>query len=144
MVLFGKHVEAGRGVTLEEIEPRQTIRTETINAHKSRNGHDHACVLALNECRAACLDMVGHSIRMQGYYAELGHVRLLEDCARLCESTVDFLLRGSELAPEMLALCGEVCRRSARDCERFDYDQQLLDCAAACNRCAESCDSRSA
>ena len=144
MVLFGKHVEASRGVTLEEIEPRQATRTETINGHGFRNGRDQSCVLALNECRAACLDMVGNSIRMQGYYAELGHVRLLEDCARLCESTVDFLLRGSELAPEMLALCADVCRRSGRDCERFDYDQRLLDCAAACRRSAEACDSRSA
>jgi hypothetical protein len=87
-------------------------------------------VAACNTCRASCLEIVGYSIRMQGYYAEVGHVRLLEDCARICETMVDFVLRGSELSGALRTLCADVCRRCAQDCDRFDYDQRLLARAA--------------
>jgi hypothetical protein len=97
------------------------------------------CIELCRESQTACLELVSYCVRMQGYYAELGHVRLLEDCAKICEVTVDFLLRGSEVRGALLATCADICQRCARDCARFDYDQRLLACASVCRRCAEGC-----
>lgn len=140
MVVFGRFVEATRGLIMKEgsFNGAPTTATVTIGVQPDAKP-ERDSIQACRECHAACLDMVSYCVRMQGYYCELGHVRLLEDCARVCEMTIDFALRGSEMRGSLLALCAEICRRCARDCTRFDYDQRLLACAAACERCAEAC-----
>jgi hypothetical protein len=140
MVVFGRFVEATRGLILKEgavAAPSAPTGDSNASAQETRPERD--AVQACRECQSACLEMVSYCVRMQGYYAELGHVRLLEDCARICEMTVDFVLRGSEMRGGLLAMCAEICQRCARDCTRFDYDQRLLACAAACERCADAC-----
>ena len=140
MVVFGGFVEATRGLMLKDGVVAAGLRTTTsssIAPNETQFARD--CLRACRDAQAACLETAGYSVRMKGYYAEIGHLRLLEDCAKLCEVSIDFLLRGSEMQISVLGLCADVCRRCASDCERFDYDQRLLACAAACERCAEVC-----
>jgi hypothetical protein len=138
MVVFGKFVEATRGLILKNGTAATASAPARLMAEFD-NRPERETLQACRDCHAACLEMVSYCVRMQGYYSELGHVRLLEDCARICEMTVDFVLRGSEVRGSLLAVCAEICKRCARDCTRFDYDQRLLACAAACERCAEAC-----
>ena len=51
------------------------------------------------------------------------------------------MLRGSDLHGHTCAICAEVCRAFAEDCERLGQnDPQMQQCAHVCRRCAESCE----
>lgn len=143
MVSIARWLQATRGILSKDGITMSTTPLTPTPAETFVPSYDSSpervCIQVCRECQAICLESVAYSVRMQGYYAELGHVRLLEDAARMCEATLDFLLRGSEVRRSLTFLCAEVCERCVRDCERFDYDQRLLACAAVCRRCAEAC-----
>ena len=71
--------------------------------------------------------------------AEAAHVRLLLDCAEICQTSANFMLRGSDLHMRTCAVCAEVCQRCAESCERMGDDTQMRACAEECRRCADSC-----
>ncbi|MBW3592257.1 MAG: four-helix bundle copper-binding protein [Actinobacteria bacterium] len=97
------------------------------------------CIDDCNTCHDVCLATVTHCLEMGGEHAEASHIRLLLDCAQICETSGDFMLRGSELHGETCAACAAVCERCAEDCERFGDDEIMRACADACRRCADSC-----
>lgn len=139
MITFGRWARPTQGMLLRDAAPsapatRPLATPLAVDADPERD-----CVEVCRDAQAQCLELVGHCVRMQGYYTELGHLRLLADCAKACEAVVDFLLRCSELRHDVAALCAKIADRCARDCERFEYDQRVLACAAACRRCAEVC-----
>jgi len=45
---------------------------------------------------------------------------------------------GSEFAPQLCALCADVCRACAEECSRHDMDH-CQQCAEACRRCEQAC-----
>jgi hypothetical protein len=63
----------------------------------------------------------------------------LLDCAEICQTSANFMLRGSELHSRTCWACAEICERCARDCERLSDDAYMRACAEACRRCANSC-----
>jgi hypothetical protein len=97
------------------------------------------CIQECMSCHAVCLETVTHCLKMGGQHAEVSHVRLLLDCADICQTSADYMLRGSDLHGRTCALCAEVCERCAADCERMGDDAQMQACAQACRACAESC-----
>ena len=97
------------------------------------------CAEQCRECHAVCVETVHHCLEQGGRHAEAGHVRLLLDCAQICDTSGDFLLRGSELHTETCRACAEVCTRCAESCERVGGDDVMKRCAEVCRRCAESC-----
>ena len=72
-------------------------------------------------------------------HAEPAHIRLLSDCAEICQTSANFMLRGSELHSRTCGVCAEVCERCATECDRMGDDAQMKVCADMCRRCAESC-----
>jgi hypothetical protein len=98
-----------------------------------------ACIRACRDCAQTCLETVRYCLQQGGRHAEAGHLTLLLDCAQLCQTTADFMARGSEFDRVLCGACAEVCDRCAESCERFGDDQQMRACAEACRRCAESC-----
>jgi hypothetical protein len=77
---------------------------------------------------------------MGGAHGGAAHVRLLLDCAEICHTSADFMLRGSDLHPLTCGVCAQVCERCADECERLGAtDPAMKRCAEACRRCAESC-----
>jgi hypothetical protein len=86
-----------------------------------------------------CLLTIPYCLQHGGQHAEAAHIRLLLDCAEICQTSANFMLRGSDLHSRICAVCAEICDRCAQDCERFEGDQQMQACAQACHRCAESC-----
>lgn len=97
------------------------------------------CIQNCLDCHSICLNLLNYCIPQGGSHAELGHLRLLLDCAEICQTSANFMLRGSELHSRVCGLCAEVCERCAQDCERFSDDQQMMACAEICRRCSESC-----
>ena len=74
-----------------------------------------------------------------GPHVEAAHLRLLLDCAEICQTSADFMLRGSELHGQVCGVCADVCDRCAQSCAQFGDDQQMQACAEECRKCAESC-----
>lgn len=97
------------------------------------------CIDVCLECHRACLEMVLHCLQVGGAHADAPHIRLLMDCAEICQTSANFMLRDSELHGETCAACADVCERCARDCEQFGDDPMMRACVEICRRCAESC-----
>lgn len=106
------------------------------------NHHDQAmqqCIEHCFACHRICLQTVNHCLTMGGRHAETGHIRLLLDCAEICQTSANFMLRQSDFHALTCGVCAEICQRCAEDCARFGDDQMMQQCAQLCLRCAESC-----
>jgi hypothetical protein len=100
----------------------------------------HECIENCEMCHHACIQTMSHCLEMGGKHAEASHIRLMMDCAQICHTSEDFMMRNSEFHPRTCAVCAEVCMRCAEDCERIGpNDVQMKQCAEICRRCAESC-----
>ena len=97
------------------------------------------CVQATADCHQYSIETIAYCRHRGGAYADATHLRLLLDCAELCQTTTDFILRGSDLSPALCHLCAEVAERSALSCDQFGDDRQTRACAEACRRCALLC-----
>ncbi len=98
------------------------------------------CIENCTDSHRICMETITHCLQMGGKHAESGHIRLMLDCAEMCQTSADFMMRGSELYPRTCAVCADICERCAEDCERVDRsDVQMRNCTDFCRRCAESC-----
>ena len=103
------------------------------------------CISNCTECHAICVETAAHCLEMGGQHASAEHITTLLDCAQICATSADFMLRGSPLHPQVCGVCAEACERCAADCERLaNGDELMLRCAEICRRCAESCRSMAA
>ena len=112
----------------------------------SQGGHhtDDAmekCIDLCQDCYALCTKTVGHCLQLGGRHAAPEHIRLFLDCAQICDTTAQYLLRGSLLHERMCGLCAEVCRQCADSCVQVAADDQMVkQCAELCRTCAGSCE----
>lgn len=115
-------------------------------AQGSEGGHHsddemQKCVQLCQDCHALCIQTVEHCLNLGGRHAAPNHIRVLQDCAEMCETTAHFLLRRSSLHERMCGLCAGVCRQCAENCMQVAGDDQMLkQCAEMCRRCAGSCE----
>lgn len=98
------------------------------------------CIATCAECHQICTETAVHCLEMGGKHADPHHIHMLLDCAQICATSADFMLRGSELHPRTCGVCAEACERCADDCERMAGDDELMRrCAQTCRACADSC-----
>lgn len=98
------------------------------------------CIRNCSECHRVCTATLAHCLEMGGKHAEKHHITLLIDCAQICHTSADFMLRESELHHITCGACAEICERCATDCEQMaEGDEQMLACAEMCRVCATSC-----
>ena len=97
------------------------------------------CINQCLACQRICLETVQHCLTRGGKHADAEHIRLLLDCADICRTSADFMLRGSPLHVRTCAVCAEVCESCAESCESIGDDDTMRRCAEACRACAESC-----
>jgi hypothetical protein len=108
-------------------------------SHQAMSADMQRCIRECMNCHAVCLETVTHCLEVGGKHAEVSHIRLLLDCADICQTSADYMLRGSDLHGRTCAVCAEVCERCAASCARMGDDAQMQACAEACRTCAESC-----
>jgi hypothetical protein len=77
-------------------------------------------------CQAICRQTLGHCLELGGKHADPAHTRLMIDCAEICQTSANFMLRGSDLHHRTCAVCTEVCRPCAEDCERVASGEQMI------------------
>ena len=97
------------------------------------------CIQECQRCHNVCTETITHCLQLGGEHAEPSHIRLMLDCAEICQTSANFMLRMSDLHGLTCGVCAEVCERCAQDCERFENDQVMQQCAQVCRSCAQSC-----
>ena len=97
------------------------------------------CIQNCTDCHRICVETVAYCLQQGGKHAEPAHIRTLLDCAEICQTSANFMLRGSEFHASTCGVCGEVCAACADACAAMGDDAQMQACAEACRRCAESC-----
>ena len=98
------------------------------------------CIENCQNCHTVCLETINHCLEMGGEHASPDHIKLLQDCVNICQTSADFMIRGSEHHAAVCGVCAEVCDACAKECERMaDGNEFMQRCADACRRCAESC-----
>ena len=107
--------------------------------HGQMSSDMQKCIENCLQCHGICIETIEHCLDLGGEHTAPEHIRLLTDCAEICQASVNFMLRGSSVHPQVCAVCDDVCERCAQDCERFGDDKMMKDCAEVCRRCAESC-----
>jgi hypothetical protein len=98
------------------------------------------CIQICTECHAACIETTTLCLQLGGPHAEANHLRSLLDCAQLCATSADLMLRQSPLHPQTCGVCAEACRECAQSCEQVGRGDEVMSrCAEVCRRCEESC-----
>ena len=111
---------------------------EDMNGDEMATAMDD-CIDWCTSCHDICTQTVNYCLGMGGEHAAQEHVRLLLDCAEICKTSANFMLRESPLHGVTCNACAEVCERCAESCERFPDDEIMRACAETCRGCAQSC-----
>ena len=101
------------------------------------------CIQDCLDCHSICLVTASHCLHLGGPHAEVQHLQVLFDCAEVCRTSANFMLRRSDLYDWICTACAEVCAWCARTCARQQEDPQMRACAEVCQRCAASCQAMS-
>jgi len=117
--------------TMEDLERIQ--ESEFIMSEEVRE-----CIQDCLDCFKTCNQTLIRCLGMGGRHAEMEHLNLIIDCARICNTNADFMLRNSTYYPQSCGLTADICDECADTCDRFE-DDFMKECASVCRRCAESC-----
>lgn len=94
-------------------------------------------------CAIAAKEALTFSLAHGAEHAEADHLRLLMDCAQICQTSADFLLRASPLNGDICRACAIVCRAVGADASDIGTPE-LLRLAEHCRACATACDTMAA
>lgn len=97
------------------------------------------CIQNALDCSNICLQTVNHCLGLGGEHAEVSHIRLLLDCAEICQTSANFMNRHSDHHADTCRICADVCHACAESCRALG-DEDMSRCADACDRCAASCE----
>lgn len=102
------------------------------------NDEARSCIQACLDCHRACLEAVAY-LQTSGLPVEADHIRLLFNCAELCQTNANLLRGAVDVTWRACGLCADVCQRCAAYCDEFADDATMRRCAEACRRCAAAC-----
>ncbi len=60
----------------------------------------HECITRCSDCHDVCLETVQHCLSRGGEHAAAEHIRALLDCAQVCDTSRDFMLRAPSSTPK--------------------------------------------
>ncbi len=98
---------------------------------------------ACTRCSRVAKETLTFALFHGAEHAEADHLRRLMDCAEICQTTADFLLRASPQHGAICRACIEVCKACAEDARAIGTPE-LQRLADHCGRCAAACDTLAA
>jgi hypothetical protein len=107
------------------------IVTNVTNAYQK-------CIDACGRCTQACYECFEACLNEADVQARTKCMKMLAECARMCQMSVAGMSSNSNYAKDHCKLCGTVCDACARACEMFK-DQHCQLCAQECRACAQEC-----
>ena len=99
-----------------------------------------ACIQNCTDCYQVCAHVMEHCLTKGEKYTEPKHIKLLQDCASICNLSADFMIRNSDLHTSTCRTCAEICKACAVSCETFAGDPVMQTCAEVCRKAAASCE----
>ena len=94
-------------------------------------------ITACLDCHSMCLRMaMTYCLEQGGRHVEQKHLRLMLNCAELCQTSANFMLSESPLHGKVCAVCAEACDACAKSCEQVGG---MRECVEECQSCAKSC-----
>jgi hypothetical protein len=92
----------------------------------------------LEKCTAICERVGGNLLSSQDIYMRGNQLKLMKDCADICNTCAMYMARNSPYTQSLANYCAYVCEACANECLRFsDHDSQL--CGQTCLECARAC-----
>lgn len=92
------------------------------------------------DCHDICLDILVNYCYVQGgEYTNPHHLKIMDDCIEICETTANFLRRNSEFSNEVCAPCASICYECANSCANLP-SREMQKCAEIARQCAQSCE----
>lgn len=96
-----------------------------------------SCLDACNRCHQMCLQgAMTHCLETGGEHVAPEHMRLMLNCAEICQTAANFMLSHSAFSSQVCKVCAEICDACAQDCERVG---DMEECVQSCRACAEEC-----
>lgn len=86
-----------------------------------------------------CLETAAGLTVMGANATALQLAAMLSDCAEICQTTANSMIRRSPLHTVLCQACAEACERCARACGQQGSDPSLARCVESCRSCSESC-----
>lgn len=122
----------------------QSHTTETSGAWLKIPGVMQECIQNCLACYQICSHLMEHCLKKGGPHADPKHIKILNDCATICQVSADFMIRNSEFHGLTCGVCAEICLSCAQSCESMAADDAMMKaCAEACRKCASSCEEMS-
>lgn len=119
--------------------PGSGILAMAAPAASAHAAHMRGCIADCRGCRRVCLQSIAYCKKMGGKHADPAHLRVLADCADICQTSANFMRRGSAFHADTCGLCAKVCQACEKSCAQFPNDAQMKACGADCHKCASSC-----
>ena len=122
------------------------VYAATTQPSPSQGGHHtddemQKCIQLCRDCHAMCIQTIAHCLKLGGRHAAPDHIRLFEDCAQMCATAADYMVRESPFHNQVCRLCSDLCKQCAKDCEQIAGDDQMVkQCIDMCRKCAGSCE----
>ena len=122
------------------------VQEPGLEAQLVQGGHHsddemQKCIQLCRDCHAMCTQTIAHCLKLGGRHATSDHIRLMMDCAQMCATSADYMLRESPFHDRICGLCSELCKQCGKDCEQVAADDRMVtQCAEICQRCAGSCE----
>ena len=99
------------------------------------------CIQLCRDCHAMCTQTIAHCLKLGGRHAAPDHIRLMADCAQMCATAADYMVRESPFHDRICLLCSDLCKQCGKDCEQVAGDDQMIkECIEMCRKCATSCE----
>lgn len=96
-----------------------------------------SCIDACNQCYQTCLhEAMNQCLESGGKHVAPDHMRLMLNCAQICQTSTNFMLSSSAFSNQVCSVCAEVCDACAKSCEQLNG---MEECGRVCRECAESC-----
>lgn len=97
------------------------------------------CIEDCIQCHTVCMATVHYCLKKGGNYAQVSAISQLLDCAEICETSANFMLRASVAHASICHACAIICERCATACEALGNDEALRACVDACRKCTGCC-----
>lgn len=115
------------------------MRTENASTDEKNYTNESGmseCIDNCLNCYKTCLETISSAYTQPDHNHDL--IIYLANCARICQTSAEFMISGSHLHTITCRACSEVCEHCYQECEKMD-DSSFKQCGEVCRKCADSC-----
>src|SRR5215203_5132272 len=126
-MIFPDLYAATRGpINSPKEEPYSEAHTLPVQGGHHTHDEMRKCIQLCRDCHAMCTQTIAHCLKLGGRHATPDHIRLMVDCAQMCATSADYMLRESPFHDQICRLCSELCKQCGKDCKQVAGDDQMV------------------